>query len=62
MREQDEVKLKTKLAKFFRTNFTFLGMTDEMKEARVYKLVDDMFTIISSSNGTDPEKLPTHIS
>lgn len=62
MSERDEVKLKTKLAKFFRTNFTFLGMTDEMKEARVYKLVDDMFTIISSSNGTNPEKLPTHIS
>jgi len=62
MTESQEIKLKNKLSKFFRTNFTFLGMSDEDKEARVYKLVNDMFYIIISSNGTDPEKLPTHFS
>lgn len=53
MTEQQEIKLKTKLAKFFMTNFTFIGMSDEDKEVRIYKLVNDMFYIIISSNGTE---------
>lgn len=62
MNEQQEIKLKNELAKFFRTKFTYLGMTDEAKETRLYILVNEMFDIIMSNSKGGPGKLPTHIS
>ena len=61
MNERQEKEIKKELLNFFRKKFTYLGMTDEMKESRVYALVDEMFSIINKSINPGPEKLPTHL-
>lgn len=59
MNEAQEFRIKSDLVKFFRENFTYVGLSEEEKEDRIFKLVNNAFIIFLRHTTLKSKKLPT---